>query len=124
MILDGQGQPNPLSLTLRTWLFDEMVRGEASIRELALKLAQLPSGQAGKTAGAPFELPYTLALPDHGPERWRLHLDLIRATESVVAAIRAAGENDPLLEALLERDGKTDNDERRKTVIANLNSPE
>ena len=35
-------------------------------------------------AGPPFELPYTLNLPDREEDRWRMHLDVSRASVRLV----------------------------------------
>jgi hypothetical protein len=67
---------------LLTWTFDEMRR----LKKIAGKLVQLPMGDPpGPTnAGPPFELPYTLHLPDGEPQRWRTHLDASRAASRLI----------------------------------------
>ncbi|MGH3872781.1 MAG: ferritin-like domain-containing protein [Pseudonocardiaceae bacterium] len=86
--------------------FDEM----RHLKKIAGKLVQLPKDNppGGVHAGPPFELPYTLNLPDTEPQRWRMHLDASRA---VVALIReqlqpddAAADADGFLTDLLRRD--------------------
>ena len=84
--------------------FDEMWR----LAEIANRLVQLPRddppGQLH--AGPPFELPYTLSLPDEEPQRWRTHLDISRAA---VRLIRSQlqdqlGEQDEFLDDLVNLD--------------------
>jgi hypothetical protein len=55
------------------------------LAELPLK-ANVPAQQA--SAGAPFELPYTLALSDRERDRWRLHTQLNQATRDVITALK------------------------------------
>jgi hypothetical protein len=52
------------------------------LRKIAGKLVQLPRDDplAVTRAGPPFELPYTLNLPDREEDRWRGHLDVSRAS--------------------------------------------
>jgi hypothetical protein len=114
----------PLRQLVHDWIFGEMHDGPAPLRDLAMKLAQMPSGTADSTCGAPFEMPYSLSLPDHGPERWRLHRDLIDASSNMIALIRKNSGNDPLLDGIVTRDGATDADGRRKDIADNQNSPE
>lgn len=83
---------------LRDWTFAEM-RGEGSgaagLRGIAKTLMALPLKQTpGPTdpahAGPPFELPYTLALPDNERDRWRLHLALLDVSRGLISQIEAA----------------------------------
>jgi hypothetical protein len=80
--------------------FDEMRR----LRKIAGKLVQLPKDDppGGVHAGPPFELPYTLVLPDREPARWRQHLDTSRAAARLIRD-RLAGEQDDFLDDLLAR---------------------
>jgi hypothetical protein len=99
---------------LRNWTFIEM-RGEllAGLKGVSRKLVQLPLKEevsSQEQAGAlPFELPYTLALPDRDPDRWRLHLALITSARSLIEQIESASGRDDVLEELkmidLERRG-------------------
>lgn len=85
--------------------FDEMRR----LKKIAGKLVQLPKDDppGAVNAGPPFELPYTLNLPDSEPLRWRMHLD---ASRTAVRLVREqlqpddATDRDPFLDDLLERD--------------------
>lgn len=67
---------------LLVWTFDEMRR----LQKIAGKLVRLPKDDpAGQThAGPPFELPYTLHLPDGEAQRWRMHLDASRAADRLI----------------------------------------
>lgn len=75
--------------TLVDWCFNEMT----SIAQLMNKLSSLPlkSGVDTSTAvaGAPFELPYTLTLPDRNVDRWRLYRELLNVTDNLIAKLRA-----------------------------------
>jgi hypothetical protein len=85
---EKQGDRTARGLLL-IWTFNEMRR----LRKIANKLVRLPRdrepGEA--TAGPPFELPYTLNLPDREEDRWRAHLDVSRASARLVReALQAA----------------------------------
>jgi hypothetical protein len=97
---------------LRDWAFLEM-RGKpltrlAGLQGLSKRLVQLPLKAEGssqeKAAALPFELPYTLALPDREPDRWRLHLALITSARGLIEKIEEASGSDDLLEELKEID--------------------
>jgi hypothetical protein len=56
-----------------------------NLRSIAGRLVQLPLMKTGgQLAGPPFEMPYTLVIPDGEPDRWRLHRDLYLASHSAV----------------------------------------
>lgn len=84
------------------WTFKEMRR----LSKIARKLVKLPSGQQNLTAGPPFELPYTLNLPTDDTDRWAGHVDVMKASESLIKEILAGGDDkdDPFLLYLLEDD--------------------
>jgi len=98
--MEGDG-----SLTMQDhlpeWAFFEM-RGQprAGLRGLSRRLVQLPLKAEGSSqeqaAALPFELPYTLALPDRDLDRWRLHLALIEGASNLIAKIeeRTSGRDD------------------------------
>lgn len=67
---------------LLIWTFNEMRR----LKKIAGKLMQMPlDDPPGDTnAGPPFELPYTLNLPDREADRWRMHLDVSRAAVRLI----------------------------------------
>jgi hypothetical protein len=97
---------------LRDWAFLEM-RGKslpwvAGLQGVSKRLVQLPlkaevSSQE-RAAALPFELPYTLALPDRDPDRWRLHLALIKSARGLIEKIEEASGSDDVLEELKEID--------------------
>ncbi len=75
------GDPTARGLLL-IWTFDEMRR----LSKIAGKLVQLPKDDPpGEfNAGPPFELPYTLNLPESEPQRWRTHLDISQAAVRLI----------------------------------------
>lgn len=89
---------------LLIWTFNEMRR----LKKIATKLVQLPKddppGQLH--SGPPFELPYTLNLPDREEDRWRVHLDASRAAVRLIRE-RLVGEGDEFLDDLVRLDGET-----------------
>jgi hypothetical protein len=79
--------------------FDEM----RHLKKIAGKLVQMPKDPGGAVnAGPPFELPYTLNLPDGERSRWRTHLDASKAATRLLAAHPDAA--DPFVKALMTRD--------------------
>jgi rubrerythrin len=102
---DNQGDRTPRGLLL-LWTFNEMRR----LRRIALKLVQLKKDDAGSlNAGPPFELPYTLSLPDHESARWRSHRDVSVAAVNLVEQLRVPGspdEDDEFLADLVRLDGE------------------
>jgi hypothetical protein len=94
---------------LNRWTFDEM----RHLSDIAARLAKLPrqadgpnGEESSERAGAPFELPYTLNLPDREQDRWRTHVDVLDACLKLEQAIAASGqgEGDELLAELLAQD--------------------
>lgn len=83
----------------------------SGLRGLARKLTSMPlkegpaSETAGAVAGPPFELPYSVAVPDQEHDRWRLHQALLTSSMQLVERIRSSGD-DPVLEELEEEDGE------------------
>jgi hypothetical protein len=107
--LESDGEPT-IRGHLRDWAFLEMRgRPRAGLRGLAGRLVTLPLKQAPgqadpANAGAPFELPYTLALPDDERDRWRLHLALLDTSGDLIGALVAAGGTNALLDELVAID--------------------
>src|SRR5438309_1262508 len=98
-----QGPTAKGSLVNRT--FGEMY----NLRAIAGQLVQLPADagrRSGLLAGPPFEMPYTLELPDREKERWLLHQDLLEAARNLVARLQAhaRGEAADYLNALANSD--------------------
>ncbi|MGH3810162.1 MAG: ferritin-like domain-containing protein [Pseudonocardiaceae bacterium] len=91
---------------LLIWTFDEMRR----LKKIASKLVALPKddppGQLH--AGPPFELPYTVNLPEGEPQRWRTHLDSSRAAVRLIREQLQPDDQltdrDPFLDDLLRQD--------------------
>jgi hypothetical protein len=86
------GDRTPRGLLL-IWTFNEM----RHLKRIAGKLVQLPRDEPpGATrAGPPFELPYTLNLPDREEDRWRTHLDVSRASVRLVRERLQSADADP-----------------------------
>jgi hypothetical protein len=79
-----------------------------NLRALAMILVQAPLSLAGtdRVAGPPFQMPFTLTLPMDAIDRWRLHLDLLASSATLVRALlssTSAG-NRPYLLALKSAD--------------------
>jgi hypothetical protein len=76
---------------LVNWTFGEMY----NLRAIAGILMQRPLTKGGnpleKAAGPPFEMPYTLNLPNGAGDRWRLHRDLLEASADEIDALRMIG---------------------------------
>ena len=88
------------------------------LRGIARKLTSRPlsdGAPAGPRAAPPFELPYTLALVDVERDRWRLHRALLDSSADLIGLLRAAGETDPVLDALTTADALW-----RETVTAQI----
>ncbi|MFN0053555.1 MAG: ferritin-like domain-containing protein [Planctomycetales bacterium] len=103
---------------LNEYAFVEMLIG---IKPLALRLTTLrqhadDSRGDFAVAGAPFELPYTLAMPLSEADRWRLHRDLLVASDHLIDAIRntpsGSDPDDPVLKPI------EDFDDGRRSFIA------
>lgn len=87
---DNIGDRTPRGLLL-LWTFNEMRR----IRKIALRLVRLKKDDEGMiNAGPPFELPYSLDLPEHEPSRWRSHLSVVKAAGRIIDELRQAGQPD------------------------------
>ena len=97
---------------LRDWAFLEM-RGEGfdgGLKGISERLVRLPLKAEGSSqeqaAALPFELPYTLALPDRDLDRWRLHLALIEGARSLIAQIESVPVSDDVLDELKRIDAE------------------
>lgn len=99
--------------TIVGWSMQPLMR---SLRPISNVLTRLPLANANPmrdgrrvVAGAPFELPYTLSLPDRQAERWQWHRDLIEASTRLRDAIAAdpltQGDADALLVLKRIKDG-------------------
>jgi hypothetical protein len=109
-----QGTPTPRKDLIR-WVYEDMTNEDSALRDLADHLMAMPiTAGADLHAGPPFELPYSLDLPDQPAERWRLHLDLLSGSQAVVQKLKGMGETHALLDDLERRD------QERRTQIATL----
>jgi hypothetical protein len=87
----GEGASGPKSprATIINTAFGEMY----NIRAIAGILVQTPlaagAGAGGKTAGPPFQMPYTLRRPMGAANRWRLHRQLLLASRTLIADLLA-----------------------------------
>jgi hypothetical protein len=80
-----------------------------NLRAIAGQLVQLPADaekRGGLLAGPPFEMPYTLDLPDREKERWTLHRDLLEASRISMSKLQptATGDAAKYLSALANSD--------------------
>jgi hypothetical protein len=123
------GAPSPATLVrdeLAKWAFEEMLYGAGSLRDLAIHLGGLTSGIPGRTAGAPFELPYTLELPAQGPARWRLYAELFNASQVIVEDLRNLGPTPTetgYLCGIIQRDSGPPAPSRRDFLVRVKNLP-
>ncbi|NES04200.1 MAG: hypothetical protein F6K22_15975 [Okeania sp. SIO2F4] len=91
---------------LLLWAFDEM----RHLKKIAQKMVRLPLKSlpdfSNKTAGPPFQLPYTLDLADNERDRWRVHLDVVRTSLCLVKKMLQPSydEEDHFLQDLNESD--------------------
>jgi hypothetical protein len=102
----------PADVTTRTprgllvsWTFGEMY----NLRTIAGVLMTLPlRPTSDRLAGPPFEMPYSLVLPDRDRDCWRLHMDLLHASQRCTATLRrlAGPEHQPYLAGLSAADAR------------------
>ncbi|MCW3055342.1 MAG: uncharacterized protein JWN14_4512 [Chthonomonadales bacterium] len=84
-VLDAVSRNTPRGL-LVSWAFGEMY----NLRSLGAILAALPLDETGDEtcrAGLPFEMPYSLALPDREQDRWRVHRDAIATSAFLIGCL-------------------------------------
>ena len=68
---------------LVSWAIGEMYNLR-SITEILMKLPLHIGGDGKLLAGPPFEMPYSLALASRNADRWRMHRDLMLASEQYI----------------------------------------
>lgn len=99
---------------LYKWIFEPGV-GEmtANLAKIAKFLRLMPMNENvpdGLLAGAPFELPYALNLPQEEADRWLLHQDMIRAsqklTQKILTNTTSSAAEKTYLDDLVIRDAK------------------
>ncbi|HEU0133246.1 MAG TPA: ferritin-like domain-containing protein [Allosphingosinicella sp.] len=92
--LSGQGEGDPDSAARGLVLhatFGEMY----NLRVLSNFLVRMPvKGKAGALAGPTFEMPYTLQLPSRRSDLWRLQVELIDASDSLIAKLRRQADSE------------------------------
>jgi hypothetical protein len=103
--LTHEGMPTARG-TLINATFGEMY----NVRSIANILVRTPRGPTGDgVAGPPFQMPYTLDLPEGERNRWRLHRDLLQASAPLVRELLAitSDERKQYLIALAGADERT-----------------
>jgi hypothetical protein len=80
---------------LREWVFVEMY----NLRAISERL-----GALNEPSGLPFELPYTLELPNLEPDRWQTHIDVITACRRLILDDLHGPGADGTLQGILEHD--------------------
>lgn len=68
---------------LVSWSFGEMYNLR-SIADILTTLPQHEKGGLDHVAGPPFEMPYSLSLPEREADRWRQHRDIITASSQLI----------------------------------------
>jgi hypothetical protein len=102
------GDRTPRGLLL-IWTFNEMRR----VKRIAERLVEMPKDKpdGDENAGPPFELPFTLNLPDRDTDRWRTHYDVSkRSSTHIQEQIQGKypeDKDDPFLQDLLKADEAT-----------------
>ncbi|RKR05548.1 ferritin-like protein [Flavobacterium sp. 90] len=81
---NNSGNSSPRGMIINS-AFGEMY----NLRSLATILVQTPiSKSSSKVAGPPFTLPYTFDLPFGEHNRWRLHRDLLEASNNIIVKLK------------------------------------
>jgi len=78
----GRSSPNARGL-LVSWSFGEMYNLR-SIADILTTLHQHKEGTLDHVAGPPFEMPYSLSLPEREADRWRQHRDIIYTSAELI----------------------------------------
>jgi hypothetical protein len=74
---------------LRDWALETMTADLSTIASILVTLPLKKGAAEGPPyAGPPFELDYTVTLPDREADRWRLHRDLITASRMLIDALK------------------------------------
>jgi hypothetical protein len=85
---------NPSAVNRRGLVINRMFGEMYNLRSVAAVLVQLPLGSGAEQCGPPFQMPYTLQLPDTEAGFWTLHLDLIAAAAALLARACAMGNSE------------------------------
>ncbi|WP_164011498.1 ferritin-like domain-containing protein [Pyxidicoccus trucidator] len=101
----GQGD----TLTPRGLLINRTFGEMYNVRAISNILVELPldTTGSGAVAAPPFEMPYTLDLPNSEADRWRVHRDLLEASLELVHSLHRdyPGRHTDYLRALEDLDG-------------------
>lgn len=83
--LTDNSQVSPRGLLIHA-TFGEMY----NLRALSEILMQSPlsENESKERAGPPFQMPYSMKLPHDLPDRWRLHLDLLESSMTLIVQLR------------------------------------
>lgn len=74
---------------LIAWTFGEMY----NLRAIAGIIIQIPLGDgSANVAGPPFEMPYTISMPDWDSDKWRAHRALIANSKKLTTTMIQSGE--------------------------------
>jgi hypothetical protein len=85
---EGASGPRCPRATVINATFGEMYNLRAIAGVLTqTPLADTPPAAAGKTAGPPFQMPYTLRRPMGEANRWRLHKQLVLASRALITEL-------------------------------------
>ncbi|MDI1257366.1 MAG: ferritin-like protein [Flavobacterium sp.] len=109
---NNSGNSSPRGMIINS-AFGEMY----NLRSLATILVQAPIGKhSDKMCGPPFTLPYTFDLPFGEHNRWRLHSDLLQASNNIITALKRF-KNQPHIQYL---NGLQEADQKLLQAIVNL----
>lgn len=111
------GRERDAHAALVSWAFAEMHQ----LSRLTAILTALPRTAAndGQVAALPFELPYSLTMPDVESARWRLHDDILDTSAALIDSLlnNAPPAERDLLTAIKAQD------DRDREIIASLGAP-
>ncbi|WP_281233242.1 ferritin-like domain-containing protein [Flavobacterium gelatinilyticum] len=109
---NNSGSYSPRGMIINS-AFGEMY----NLRSLSTILVQTPINKSNdKTAGPPFTLPYTFDLPFGEHNRWRLHKDLLEASNNIIKKLKRL-KNQPHIQYL---NGLQEADQKLLQAIASL----
>jgi hypothetical protein len=118
------GTPGPRGSQIHR-AFSEMY----NLRSIAGLLVALPLDHAkpdAERAGPPFQMPHTLMLPQLEVDRWRLHLDILDASSTLIGQLTTAdgtGSGQAYLAALTQAD-QIERDEVEQSIAATSPRPD
>jgi hypothetical protein len=113
---DLSGTPHQPAAEARGFVLNGAFGEMYSLRVISNLLVGMLLGEgSGEFAGPPFEMPYSLDLPDDDADRWQLHVELLTAADTLAAGLRpgANAEEQAYLDTLAALDGR-----KRATIEA------